>query len=252
MKIVSWPEQHQASNPNWGPVLTDIARHLPKSYRNTYYDSNRMTHGHETSHGIHSHLRNHENPTRDRVNAFYLLNNKAAFIKEPDMRKRSIQEFVPENLKGSRYDLYVKGSQDWDDTPTYILDEWNSYINGGAIGTDLVKRGKWDQEWQDGVMGQMEFNVYGVATAMAVQKNDPEYWASDDGKQLREFVAHNLRRSMDVYREGSRMDAFKWAKQDQYLERLQTSPQAQPIRDFVTEQYGAEFAQEVMGFGGRD
>src|SRR5687768_14643477 len=55
-EFLAWPEQHTSQKPAWGTSLKDIIRHLPLSYGSTYADSDLVTYGHETTHGINSHL----------------------------------------------------------------------------------------------------------------------------------------------------------------------------------------------------
>src|SRR5437667_499622 len=60
----TWPEQQpMLADASWGMQLTDIARHLPSQYGWQYWDHDAITAGHETSHGIHAHLRNYEAPS---------------------------------------------------------------------------------------------------------------------------------------------------------------------------------------------
>lgn len=232
------------SDASWGPVLTDIENHLPSKYGTTYRDSDKITHGHETSHGIHADLRNYHNKTGKRANAFYVMNDRSVFVVEPGIRKSAVAAHVPASLRGSRYSLYITGQTAWDDTPLYVWDEWNAYVNGGAVGTDLVKRGMWKYGWRDGVNGQLEFAVYAVAVAMAVEKGDPSYLETNE--QFREFLAWNLRRTMEIYREGSVMKDFAWATQDAYLEKLKTSADAEAWRAFVKKFFGDQFYKEVF------
>ena len=236
---INYPEQQSLSNQSWGDKLTDIVRHLPSQYGNTYYDSDKITHGHETSHGIHAHLRNTENNTGQQANGFYVFDNRAAIIVEPNIRKSHVAAYVPQELRGTRFSLYITGSSAWDDTPLYVWDEWNAYVNGGEVGVDLVNSGKWTYPWRDGVMGQLEFAVYAIAVARAVAEHDATYFAQNT--QFKEFLAWNLRRCMSSYREGAAMSAFAWDRQDSYYEALRTSAAAAPIRDFVTATYSAEF-----------
>ena len=56
---VRFPVQNEEANAQWGDFLTDIARHLPSQYGKKYYSDDRITHAHETTHGINSHLSNH-------------------------------------------------------------------------------------------------------------------------------------------------------------------------------------------------
>src|SRR5207245_4362211 len=106
----TWPEQQpMLADASWGMQLTDIARHLPSQYGWQYWDHDAITAGHETSHGIHAHLRNYEAPSPIGWNAFYVLGNKAAFVKEPNMRKSDVAAYIPTSLRGDRYQLYIVG-----------------------------------------------------------------------------------------------------------------------------------------------
>lgn len=244
---VAWlkfPAQKSLSDGSWGPVLTDIENHLPSSYGTTYRDSDKITHGHETSHGIHAHLRNYFNTTGKRANGLYVLEDRGVIIVEPNIRKSQVAPFIPASLRGSRYGTYITGQTEWDDTPLYVFDEWNAYVNGGAVGTDLVQRGMWKSGWRDGVAGQLEFAVYAVAVAMAVQKNDPAYLTSNE--QFREFLAWNLRRTMEIFRKGQKMKDFAWADQDAYYEKMKTGADAATWRAFFQDFFGKDFTTEVL------
>jgi len=240
-----WPEQHSASNSTWGPVLTDIVRRLPTSYGSTYYDADKVTYGHETTHGINSHVRNHFREGTGTFNAFYNLEGRAILLPEPEYRKSQIGPFVPRSLRQSRFSLYLEGSRDWDDRPLYIMDEWISYINGGAVGVDRANRGLWTEEWRDAVMGPLEFTVYGIALAMATEVHDADYFRRET--QFREFVAFSIRRAMEVFQAGRDSEHFRWERQEMYLRDLQTSADAEALRAFVRRVYGAAFAAETLG-----
>ncbi len=249
--FLKFPVQKTATDPGgWGPLLTDIEGHLPSSYGNQYYDNDRLTHAHETTHGINSELRNNYNKTGKQANGLYVLEDRGVILEEPNLRKSAVIPFIPAALQGSRYGLYILGQQAWDDTPTYIFDEWVAYTNAGAVGVDRVKRGLWKEPWQDGVMGQLEFTVYGLALGLAAEKGDPTYFQQN--KQFREFLAWQTDRAMSLFREGQKMTAFTWAQQDAYYAKLQTDASAQPIRDFLTRTYGVGFMTRVLGLPGGD
>ncbi|MCB9550213.1 MAG: hypothetical protein H6706_30830 [Myxococcales bacterium] len=232
-----------------GAVLQDILAHLPAQYGNTYYDEDPITHGHETSHGIHSHIRNTMNNTGGRANGFYVLQDRAVLVPEPGIRKAAAGPFIPQSLRGSRYATYITGQQAWDDTPLYIWDEWNAYVNGGAAGVDLVNGGQWNRGWRDGVAGVLEFTVYAIAVAMAVEEGDPGYF--QENRQFREFLAWNTRRAMEVFRAGKDLEAFRWDRQDAYYEALRTAPDAEAFRAFCRRFFGAAWADAVIfGEGG--
>ena len=240
-----WPSQHNRSNAPWGTALTDIIRHLPLSYGDTYADSDLVTYGHETTHGINSHARNNLNRTGRRANGFYCMNDRVAIVAEPAIRKSAIAMYVPNSLRGTRFALYITGSPDWDDTPLYVWDEWVAYTNGSEVAMSLTREGLWRYPWRDAVAGTLEFVIYALATAMAVEVGDAAYFR--DNAQFRAFLAWNARRSMELFRAGASNANFQWAQQDQMLRALQTSPDAAAMREFARRVFGRPWAQEVLG-----
>jgi hypothetical protein len=231
------------TNPKWGAVLTDIMQHEAPGDSDNYDDL--VTLGHETSHGIHAYIRNHLNTSGQRMNGFYVLDNRAVLVKEPNLRKRDVAPYVPKSLQGYRYAQYVTGQTAWDDTPLYLYDEWNAYVNGGASGVDLVNNNLWNYPWRDAVSGVIEFSAYALATGMAVRDRDPNYFQSY--VQFKEFLAFNLRRSMAAYLPGSAMGVFQWQTQDDYFNSLKTSPDAEKLRQFCRDTFGTSWCYEVLG-----
>lgn len=197
----------------------------------------RATNVHETAHGIHSYLRNKytklENGKLNRFNGFYCLDGRGVVLEEPNMRKSDINKFVPKNLRSYRYNLYLQGQQAWDDMPLYIYDEWVAYVLGGKCNVEDVQKGRYKGGWTDGVSGCLGFSIYAVATCMAVQEKDPEYW--ENNKQFRDFTIWMLRESQRTYMLGHKMDQFKWDKQDRLLNEFLTSKEGEPMRRFLRE-----------------
>ena len=244
VQFIQLPEQKRSANARWGTALNDIEAHLPASYGNAYRDNDKVTHGHETSHGIHSHIRNHLNTTGKRANGFYLLDDQAVLVVEPNLRKSQVAPFIPQALRGSRYGTYVTGQVEWDDTPLYLWDEWNAYVNGGEVAVDLFSAGLWDQGSRDAVAGLLEFTVYALAVGMAVERHDPQYFESN--AQFREFLALNTLRAMDLFRAGQAMAPFARADQTAYYELLRTGPEAQPVRAFAARLFGEGWARHAL------
>jgi hypothetical protein len=242
----AWAEQQPSlGQPSWGTQLTDIARHIPAQYGDTYWFDEPITAGHETTHGIQAHLRNYEAPP-GHVNAFYVLGNKAAFVVEPDMRKSDIKPQIVSALRGPRYNLYLEQQTEWDDTPLYVFDEWNAYVNGAEVGVGQVQAGLYTGQWTDAVMGPLEFTAYAIATAQTVKIKDPTYYASN--MQFRCFTAWNIKRAMALYEAGRTMTQFQWTTQEQYATKLRTMPEAEPLRATARELWGADWTMTVLGF----
>ncbi|MBL0217613.1 MAG: hypothetical protein IPQ07_27530 [Myxococcales bacterium] len=244
---LTWPEQQPAfGQASYGTDLVDIGRHLPASYGTQYWDASAITAAHETSHGIHAHLRNYENHIGVRANAFYVLGNKAALVAEPAIRKQDIKARIPANLRGPRYQLYLVEQTAWDDTPLYVFDEWNAYLNGAEVGIDQVQHGLYTAGWTDAVMGPLEFSAYAIATAKTVSDLDPTYFAAN--LQFRRFTAWNLQRAMSLFGQGRAMTQFTYADQDAYAAKLRSSPEAEPLRQFARTTWGTAWCQTVLGF----
>jgi len=238
---------NQKTSPEWSSVLTDIMNHEAPYENNKYPDL--VTLAHETTHGIHAYLRNHfskTSKTKKKTNGFYVLNNQAVMVEEPSIRKCQVAPYVPQSLRGERYRLYILGQQAWDDTALYIWDEWNAYLNGGAAGVELVQNGLWKLGRRDAVAGVIEFVVYALATAQAVKELDPEYFKNN--LQFREFLAWNLKRSMQVFKEGSQIPEFKWEKQEKFYLAFLESSDAEGLRNFAREAFGSSWCLEVLGF----
>ncbi|RME23299.1 MAG: hypothetical protein D6806_11530 [Deltaproteobacteria bacterium] len=231
------------SDPGWGNVLTDIVRHCPAEWVQTYWDSDKVTHGHETTHGINSYLRNYENSTGQRANGFYVLENRAAIIVEPGIWKHQAAEFVPAELRGDRFDMYVTGQTAWDDAPLYLFDEWTAYTNGTAVAVDLYEAGAWNYGWRDACMGTIEFVVYSVALAMAVEKYDPNYFSGYE--QFKAFLGWQLERSVELFRRCSKMEPFAWDRQDRYFAALRGTA-GEPLRQFLGRVFGTDWVDDLL------
>lgn len=180
---------------------------------------------------------------------FYVGGNKAAMVPQPKIRITNVAEMIPQKLRKSRYQLYlVSQATSWNADPLYLYDEWNAYVNGATTGVELGQKSKAVFEdptvsKTDAVLGCLEFNVYALYTCMAAKELDKTY----DFKQLLEFTAWNSRRSMKVYHDGYKQEAYNWDDHE-YLKFLQTSDDAAKMRAFVIETWGATWANEVFGF----
>jgi hypothetical protein len=209
-------------------IYADIMNHA----RNPVFGYDEDTNAHETTHMINADIRN-SNSNGRKVNGFYVQKSKGVIVAEPNMRKSKVVDFLPPSLRSYRYGTYITGQQAWDDTPLYIFDEWTAYVNGGMVSVELVQTGKHKGQWTDAVSGCLDFSIYSIATAMAVAKNDPEYWKTNT--QFKNFLIWQLKRANDTYKVGSKMKEFTWDKQDKLLQSLRTAPEAAEMRKFIKE-----------------
>lgn len=211
-----------------GAVLSDIRSHINDG---GYYDDvDRVTSGHETTHGINSMVRNRLYKGKP-INAFYCLDGKVCVLEEPRTRIEVVAREVPRSLRGGVYGLYmVEQASSWGDRALYILDEWVSYTNGSAVRKDLKisRRG-------ETVLYMLEFDVYTITLAKVLEELEPGY--SSGG--FKDFVRWNIERSMGLY-DGER-------EAGDYLEKLRGNVDAAGLRAFMVGYFGRKWCLDVMG-----
>lgn len=170
-------------------TLSDIEGHIRESAAQIYRDHDLVTSAHELSHGIASETRQQVGAN---CNAFYCLNNNVFICREPRLRKHQVCAYVPQNLRGDVWGLYMAGQQEWDDKPTYILDEWIAYINGAMTGREIPTG---NRSTDADIRHCVEFAGYASALLVAIEQLDPQY---PDKAKLEDFVAYNIKRTMKL------------------------------------------------------
>lgn len=189
---------------------------------------------HETSHGVNADIRNKYGNGINPV-AFYVGNDKCCIMPQPKIRKSVVAKYVPVNMRWSRYNLYILGQKEWDDSPLYLYDEWICYVNGGAALVEAVENNTYKGGWTDGVAGMLEFSVYCLCLVLAVEEYDPEYL--NDTVDFLKYTSWCLKRSQEVYNKGSIMKEFKWKDQDDFFEKLKKSKEAESLRSLISRRF---------------
>lgn len=247
--FLNWP-QVRVVDSSLGKVLGDIEAHMPAGH--IYRDSDKITWGHETTHGINSNIRNrhqkwlvkYKKPrfffmpgepylvkAAERVNGFYCLEDRAVVIIEPPVTIHAVAVQVPQSLRGGVYQLYlVNQAGSWNDTPLYIFDEWIAYTNGSEVRKDLGIQSR-----AETVAYMMEFNVYAMTLAKVVHAKG----GYDEG-QFKAFLMWNMERSVKIYNNE--------AVASTYLNKLRTNSDAESLRSFARSYFGAEWCKEILGF----
>lgn len=219
-----------------GPsVYEDVIAHFEKPYGDS---SGRSTNVHETAHGIHSQERNKHFKTIGRCNAFYCLKGRVVVLREPRLKMEHIE--IPTVARSYRHALYFKEQlKYWNDTPTYPLDEWSAYILGAECAVEDHESGI-ETEKSDAVSGCLEFSIYSLATAKAIKEKDPDYWFQEEN--FRKFMKFNLDRAERAFFAGRYI--FKSEKQEKLLEDFRNHDECEPIRKFMSEEFGEFFLRD--------
>lgn len=198
----------------------------------------RMTNVHETTHFINKQLRTKYawKVSSGRINCFYVLDNKAVILAEPNIKKQDIIPYVPDFMKdeaaGSSYSLYIK-SDSWNDSPLYIFDEWVAYTNEAMCGIDDVRNGVYKDGNTNGMEGALDFSIYAISLGMAVRDKDPGYW--NENPKFRSFLQWNFVRAMKAYQLGSGLEQFKYTPQERtYLKFINDSKIQSFLKELTT------------------
>lgn len=199
---------------------------------------------HETAHGIHSDLRNeYQKKLKYKCNTFYCLKGKAVVLREPKITIKDVTKYIPPNLRSYRYQLYfVDQIKNWNDMPTYILDEWTAYILGSMCAVEDYEKGL-QKPVSDAVSGCLDFSIYSIAMAMAVKDLEPNYWI--ENPNLREFIKFNLQRAENTFLLGK--DAFRSSKQDKLLNSFLNEKESDNLRNFMRNEFGDYFLKQKCG-----
>lgn len=198
----------------------------------------RSTNVHETVHSINNQLRNqYKIELKKNINSFYVDDGKAIIIHNPNITMRDIIPHIPLIVRGYRYNLYfVKQLGNWNDVPTYPIDEWSAYIAGAECAVDDVSKGIVIPK-SDYVSGALEFSIYCTALSIAVNKNDPDYWNTH--KQFKNLIQYFLIKSEKIFFEGK--DIFPSDKQNDLLDHLRTHEDTKYIREFLISEFRGIF-----------
>lgn len=192
--------------------LNDIESHMPASH--IYRSSDKVTHAHETTHGLNSMLRTQPG----KLNSLYCLNNNYVVIKEPPMTLSQVK--VPHSLRGQVYNLYVN-SRSWNDRPLYLLDELSSYTNGTITGIEYnLNRGSECRY-------MLELLVYSVCMYQSIPKN-----SNYDNTTLRVFLEWYGEQVFEIY-EATKNNNMNDSGAASYLNTLNTANDAKEVRLFI-------------------
>ena len=145
-----------------------------------------VTNAHEWTHQIHADIRRKH--CQKNENGFLVPSLGQKILKEPPISKSSIAFSIPGALKGDHFNHYVVDSKDWENKPTYLIDEWIAYINGAKAGLELRRQ---DSNYSRKLSsGLIELQSYSNILVKAVQNNSSTFFYSKEGKKLKEIVRH--------------------------------------------------------------
>lgn len=195
----------------------------------------RSTNVHETIHGINNTISN----LRKGYRAFFVGYGRAVWIKEPNITMNDIIPYIPQSVKGYRYDLYfVSQIKSWNNVALYPIDEWSAYIGGAESSVDDYHNQDFDIKTNfDNVSGSLEFSVYCIALSMAIKERDSNYWQENDN--FKNCMILFLNKAEKVFFEGK--DIFRSNNQNDIIYNLQTHKDCDSMRKFIYQEFNGIF-----------
>jgi hypothetical protein len=200
------------SPPGLSPTHTDIMRHVEPgtSLRAKYEPQGPLMWAHEEVHVINSTM---SNALGGGVWAFYMLDGKGFALRAPRLKKTIVDQMTPDNMRsGQSWQLYMTGPVAFSnqDHPFVILDEWVAYIASAKVANEMygaaeqcsartVQLGAGVSETTaQNIIDRghaIEFAGYATVLLQCIERFEPDY---PDLEKLREFVAVNIQRTVDV------------------------------------------------------
>lgn len=149
-------------------ILTDLYCRLekPHYWADPKEPDDLVTWVHELTHGASNRLQ-----ASTIKHGIYLGNGIGIILKHPKVTIEQVANAVPKEQRGTIFKLYmVEQRRDWNNSPIYILDEWNAYI----AGTIARKQLGWDKRGET-VTFAREMERYCRTMLAVVEKRDPTY-----------------------------------------------------------------------------
>lgn len=212
-------------------IYADVVNHAENHRFGRGEAYNRSTVVHESTHDINSTIRNKKAiETGKKYNGFYVLNNRGVTLEEPNLPKLSVNKYIPSFLKTTgRYDLYA-AHDNWNDHALYIFDEWIAYTNDDLSTIEDDENNRIDKQKPYDASGHLELSFFSIALAMAIEKEDPNYWKTNE--DFRVFLMWNLKRSEEIFKKTYNNKTYM-QENIIFIERIKTNPEAQSMRDFI-------------------
>jgi hypothetical protein len=199
-------------------VVTDVERHLYPGhpYRE---DSDKVGWTHEGTHGVNSLVRNKYGKP-----GFYTLNNTAYLLAEPNTTIAAVARKVPPSLRGNIYNSYCIQMQGyWNYQPSYLFDEWTSYMNGSIARKKLkiATRGE----------------TVGYMLEMAIYSTCVPYTSRSTDENTKVFLRWMWERTLFLINK----DALKPLREN-------TDTDAENLRIFMRGYFGKTWTKKQLGF----
>lgn len=193
--------------------------------RKPFLDKGKETNAHETTHMINSEYSNF------RKRAFYMFPDKIFYLEEFNFKKSDIVKNIPKSIiiKNLNYNTYIIGARDWNDNPSYILNEWVAYINGCSIHVELCLLNKEDKGLINESSGALEFAIYSLALYLTAMEKDP----SKLDIKFDEFMSFNLERTEYLLKQNIKRDDIE----KKMLKILKENKDLEKIRNLLKEKF---------------
>jgi len=208
---------------DYGPVVTDVERHLYPGhpYRE---NSDKVGWTHEGTHGVNSLVRNKYGRP-----GFYTLNNTAYLLAEPNTTIAAVARKVPPSLRSNIYNSYcIQMQGNWNYQPSYLFDEWTSYMNGSIARKKLKIANR-----SETIGFTLEMAIYSTCVPYTAKST-----GAKDDENTKIFLRWMWERTLFLIDKNNK-DALK---------PLRENTDAESLRVFMRDYFGKTWTKKQLGF----
>lgn len=174
------PIRQKIEHPNSVPTLVDIEQHAKETFK---YPCLIVT-GHETQHCASNDVlwKYYKDPRFvGKYSGFYLGNNKALMLKEPNLTLQDLAAKIPKEYRDGIYNTYFLNPNKQKNTVLYILDEYGAYVADSQIHREFLDKGI--NLPNSGLENAKKFRTY-CSHLLELVKKDSKY----DSVPLKEYI----------------------------------------------------------------
>jgi hypothetical protein len=191
---------------------------------------------HENSHFINSYARS----LYPGYNGVYVIGGYVFVLQNPDkLQLEAVAQRIPVSFRGDVYHLYLEQQlKYWNDTPTYILDEWGCYLNGYQC---AIAKKQSDSTFQ--LARCVEFFIYAL-TLLYVCINQPDY----DSSKIRRHIQNQTARLLNMIDNQQATNLQTDTLQDglKYIYKLRDLPNNHWLKMVVMNNFDEPVAKDIL------
>jgi hypothetical protein len=242
------------------------AGYINNKWRSWLNSSGAPTAVHEGTHFIQNALSNSENAKASKenklqnLNVFIVAGQGAVVLEKSPVTRNQVRDAVPPSLRGQSFDLYLNAEKrggrgtagGMNANFNYILDEYASYVVDAKTTCELHSSGQIARDKSSKnvleLLGSVEFTVYALTgLALAKKSIGTRGYTETAYAKMRDFIKEEAEQVGRYLKEGKNYPRVGYPEGRALFDKVLTSSEGKPLRDFIVEEFGEDWLQSVLG-----